>query len=276
MIAPEVTIGLAVYNGERVVRRAIDSLLAQDYPALTLVISDNASTDGTRAIAEDYARRDPRVRLDFNLVNIGAVPNFQKLAAGARTPYFMWAAADDLWRPTYVSRMVAELEAHPDAGVAFCAVDLVGEDGAVSSTLGFDGVNELSPWETVQGLLSPAKYNVWVYGVFRTELLREAAARCPVMPAWDRWLMLLVAFGARFRYVDEVHHVRTVYTRARPRLILDGLPRELAATPAIARMLWGASFIPPERKAWIPLVLGQYLAGRVGTQLRRIARRKPW
>jgi len=59
MPAPLLSIGLPVYNGEAVVARGLNSILAQDFPDFEIVIVDNASTDNTRAICESYARRDP-------------------------------------------------------------------------------------------------------------------------------------------------------------------------------------------------------------------------
>ena len=59
---PVVSIGMPVYNAERYLARAVDSLLKQDYPDLELIISDNASTDGTWKLCQEYAERDRRVR----------------------------------------------------------------------------------------------------------------------------------------------------------------------------------------------------------------------
>ena len=60
--SPLVTIGLPVYNSERYLRQSLDSLLAQTYSDFVLIINDNASTDGTPRICEEYAAADPRVR----------------------------------------------------------------------------------------------------------------------------------------------------------------------------------------------------------------------
>jgi len=60
--APRVSIGMPVWNGERFVRQGLDSLLGQTMGDFELVISDNASSDGTQEICEEYARRDKRIR----------------------------------------------------------------------------------------------------------------------------------------------------------------------------------------------------------------------
>lgn len=83
-----VTIGMPVYNGEKFIARAIDAVLAQTYSDLTLLISDNASTDATQAICEEYARRDPRVRYLRYEENRGASWNFNNTCHQSRSPYF--------------------------------------------------------------------------------------------------------------------------------------------------------------------------------------------
>ena len=58
--APKVVIGLPVYNSERFLRETLESVAAQDHPNLEIVISDDASSDGTLDICRDFARRDAR------------------------------------------------------------------------------------------------------------------------------------------------------------------------------------------------------------------------
>ncbi len=88
--APRVSIGLPVFNGERYLARAIDSILAQDFRDLELVVCDNASTDRTAEICAAYARRDPRVRYHRNPRNLGAGPNYDRCFHLARGEYFKW------------------------------------------------------------------------------------------------------------------------------------------------------------------------------------------
>src|SRR6266508_180906 len=95
--APLVSIGMPVFNGQRFIRQALDSLLSMDYPNFELIISDNASTDGTAEICQDYAARDRRIRFYRNAKNEGAFGNFARVLALARGNYFMWAAHDDIW-----------------------------------------------------------------------------------------------------------------------------------------------------------------------------------
>lgn len=111
---PLVSVGLPVHNGERYIREAIDSVLAQTVQDLELIVCDNASTDGTEAICREYAARDPRVRYARNPENLGAARNFNLAFELARSPYFKWIAADDALEPRFLERTLERLEREPD------------------------------------------------------------------------------------------------------------------------------------------------------------------
>jgi GT2 family glycosyltransferase len=113
-LEPTVTIGMPVYNAASTIRAALESLLSQTRPDFVLVISDNASSDATEAICREYAGRDKRIHYLRQSTNVGGAMNFRAALFEARTPYFMWAAGDDLWAPTFIEQAVAFLEAHPD------------------------------------------------------------------------------------------------------------------------------------------------------------------
>ena len=114
---PLVSIGLPVYNAERHLAKALDSLLAQDYESFELIVSDNASTDSTQEICTSYAKRDSRLRYHRAEHNMGAIWNFNRVFELATGEYFMWAAHDDLRDPRYVSACLAAMQSHPAYGV---------------------------------------------------------------------------------------------------------------------------------------------------------------
>src|SRR4051794_31621660 len=124
-----VSIGMPVFNGKSYVEDALRSLLAQDYPDFDVIISDNASTDGTEELCRGYAQRDPRVRYFRNAQNIGAAKNFTRVFERSSAKYFMWAAHDDLWAPTYVSKCVAALEENPGCALCGTGIQFIDEAG---------------------------------------------------------------------------------------------------------------------------------------------------
>jgi glycosyltransferase involved in cell wall biosynthesis len=126
---PLVTIGLPVFNGEKHLREALESLLAQDYRNVELLISDNCSTDGTREICLQAARNDDRVRYLRLDEALPTLDNFNRLVPLGRGTYFMWAAHDDVRERGFISRLVGALEAEPGAVLAFSRFDNIDETG---------------------------------------------------------------------------------------------------------------------------------------------------
>ena len=99
-----VSVGLPVYNGERYLNEALDSILRQTFEDFELIISDNASSDRTEEICEEYARNDKRIRYSRSSENLGVAWNFNRVAGLSTSEYFRWATADDLWRPKIFRR----------------------------------------------------------------------------------------------------------------------------------------------------------------------------
>jgi glycosyltransferase involved in cell wall biosynthesis len=120
---------MPVYNEAAHLEAAIESLVAQDYTDWTLHISDNASTDGTGALAERFAASDPRIRYQRLPANIGAAANFRHVLGQARGEYFMWAGGHDLWSPNLLGSCVAALDANQDAVLAFATSQWIDGSG---------------------------------------------------------------------------------------------------------------------------------------------------
>lgn len=104
--APTVSVGIPVYNGERYLREALDSLLAQTYEDFEVLISDNASTDATEEICRAAIAHDRRVRYVRSDENRGVGFNFSRVVEDTTGRYFKWAASDDLVAPTFLERCV--------------------------------------------------------------------------------------------------------------------------------------------------------------------------
>jgi glycosyltransferase involved in cell wall biosynthesis len=122
---PTVSIGVPVYNGEGYLAEMLESLLAQTFGDFEIVISDNASTDGTAAIARAFAARDPRVRVHTSAVNRGAGWNFNRVLELSSGRYFKWQAHDDIVSPTFLEHCVGLLDRDPSMSVASTGVVMV-------------------------------------------------------------------------------------------------------------------------------------------------------
>jgi glycosyltransferase involved in cell wall biosynthesis len=115
---PHVVVGIPTFNRAQGLARAVESALAQDYPNLTVLISDNASTDGTAQVCSAFAARDRRVVFWRQTSNVGGTRNFISVLERAAGTYFLWLADDDWLDSSYVRRCVAFLSEHADYVVA--------------------------------------------------------------------------------------------------------------------------------------------------------------
>jgi putative sugar O-methyltransferase len=166
-----ITIGMPVYNGAATMAAALDSLLAQSVGDFVIVISDNGSTDDTETICRAYAARDPRVTYVRQPANLGPAMNFRFVLFEARTPYFMWAAADDLWAPSFIATLMGVLERDPNAVLAQSRV-LFTVNGTVSHlATGTYALPHDAARNAAQFFRNPAD-NSRYYGVFRTAALQ--------------------------------------------------------------------------------------------------------
>lgn len=167
-----VSIGVPVYNGEAGVARALQSLLAQDHANLEIVISDNASTDGTRRICEAFSRQDRRVKYHRSDRNMGPSWNFNRVFELSAGEYFMWAAHDDLRHPSFVSACVRRLQECPDAVLcqAHTAMFIEGREQQLCTAHlnSFDGVAGIVARYTETLTRLPATA---IYGLYRSSAM---------------------------------------------------------------------------------------------------------
>lgn len=176
---PKVSIGMPVYNGARYIREALDTLVAQTYTDLELIISDNASTDATEGICREYAARDPRIKYVRQSRNRGVIVNFQFALAEAVGEYFMWAAYDDKWGCGYLQEAVAVLDREYFNFVfpSFSVRSIRLKIGKQFDEKLFDFIESQDRRERVLKFLAlhhnSHKCNI-VYSLFRTEFLRAA------------------------------------------------------------------------------------------------------
>lgn len=170
MSRPLVSVGMPVYNGERTVAAAIDSILRQTWAEWELVISDNASTDATATICLGFAGRDPRIRYLRQRENIGAAANFRKVLDESRGDFFMWAAADDLRSDDFIEANAGFLAAHAEY-LASCSPVRLDSRDFDPRHIG-DGPVHGTRAERILAVI-PAHANGRFYSVFRRQALLD-------------------------------------------------------------------------------------------------------
>ena len=171
---PLVSIGLPVFNGEKGLAVALDSLIAQDYPNLEIIISDNASTDSTPEICAEYVRKDRRFRYYRSEKNRGSIWNWNRVFELSSGKYFMWAAHDDHREPLFVTACVEKMENSLNAVLCHVqsAVLVEGEEELLK-------VTHLDSFKGLKGLTQRYKETLknvpmtTMYALFRSSALRK-------------------------------------------------------------------------------------------------------
>jgi glycosyltransferase involved in cell wall biosynthesis len=129
---PLVSIGIPTYNrADAYLAGALDSALAQDYPNLEIIVSDNASTDGTQDLVE--SKKDVRIRYFRHDENIGAAKNPNFCLQQARGAYFLLLHDDDMIDPDFVSACVRALDGDLNVGVVRTGIRIIDAAGHVTS-----------------------------------------------------------------------------------------------------------------------------------------------
>lgn len=211
---PRLSLGLPVYNGARYLAECLDAVLAQDFRDFELIISDNASTDDTFAVAESYARGDSRIRVVRQPVNLGAAANFNYVFHQATAPYFKWVCADDCPAAGFLSAGLAELESHPETVMVWGGVTLIDEH---SKPIGeHDQQLDLRNPDTVERFRVARDYrgllNV-LQGIMRTEALRRSGLMGS-FPASDEALMVELSLHGRFHGIKHPMLLRRMHAEA--------------------------------------------------------------
>lgn len=122
---------MAVYNRDRYLAGAIDSVLCQSFSDWELHIVDDCSTDNSLAIAQDYADRDPRIKVYAQRPNRGCGYSLRSALSQCNAQYLGWLDSDDELMPTALETMVRYLNDHPGAGMVYSkyhTMDLNGHD----------------------------------------------------------------------------------------------------------------------------------------------------
>ena len=202
------TIGIPVYNAEKTIKKSIDSLLQQTYNDFKLLISDNASTDSTQEICEDYAKKDPRIEYFKHKQNQGLLKNWNYILKNANTKYFMWAAADDFWDPDFIKKNILILESDKNIVGSISKVNFSdnferkksnNEKGSSNYDLVF---NVSGSYEN--RIKSYLKFNqaTAVYAIYRTDKLQKSMVSREY-GAYDLQIILNVLEFGNLHVIDE-------------------------------------------------------------------------
>lgn len=277
---PLVGIGVTLHNRAAYLREALDSLLAQTYSHVSLVLVDDGSTDGTEAIAREYQQRDARVRyvrLDPRQGMVAAWRTAFEQATSGGARYFAWGSDHDRWHPDWLRTLVDTLETYPDVVLAYPLTQRIDPAGVPGLKPGrqfetFGIADRATRWALLSGSDSVAAGDL-VYGLMRTEAVREAGifreVLCP-----DRLLVAELSLRGQIRQVPEVLWFRRQFAtgsveRQRSTLFSPGSRPPSALMPPWymhARSLWATYGRPAPSPLGVPRadvarLVGRYAAG---------------
>jgi glycosyltransferase involved in cell wall biosynthesis len=201
---PLVSVGLFVHNGERFIQETLNSILNQTFTDFELIISDNASTDGTGEIAQAYAKSDDRIRYYRSEKNMGAGWNACRVYELATGKYFKWAAADDLLEPDLLRRCVEILESDPGCVVAYARTKEVDKNGNFIKyyVTPMRNTNSSDPVARFREMLLILHRCYQIFGVMRMSALRKIPPQ-GIYVNGDGVLLARMSLLGRFHEVPE-------------------------------------------------------------------------
>ncbi|MCQ2246322.1 MAG: glycosyltransferase [Bacteroidaceae bacterium] len=188
---PKITVGIPVYNAEKTIARAIQSVLNQTYTDFELIIIDDGSTDGTLQVIQSF--NDPCIRLFHDTENKGIAFRLNQQISLAQGDYFARMDADDIMFPNRLERQLEVLEQHPEIDVLGSSVIVVDENCRI---LGYRGKIEKNGMTTVDSFSHPTVMGKLSW--FRTNLYNEKYS------GWEDYdLWLRTRNSSVFKCLDE-------------------------------------------------------------------------
>jgi len=209
--APRLSIGLPVYNGDKYLSESLESLLGQTYAEFELIISDNASTDGTAEICRHYAGQDSRIRYFRQRHNIGCAPNHNFVLTAARGELFKSASHDDLYASDLIERCIGALDEDPRVVLAHSWSAVIDGSGVVTQLVDYPVSTDLA---RAPDRLRSMLFDGWgddEGGVVRMEVLRRTALHGSYHFA-DRTFTVALALHGPFHMVPDWLYFRRYHS----------------------------------------------------------------
>ncbi len=208
-ITPRISVLMSVYNGERYLRAAVDSILAQTFGDFECIIVDDGSTDSTPAVLGGF--KDQRLRVIRNDSNLGLTRSLNRGMEVARSPLIARMDSDDICHPCRLETQWNHMGRHPELGVLGTAYHNIGRDGRPFLKTSFSGEHGFLMWYLM--FQNPIAHPTVL---MRTELVREAGGyRAEMRFAQDLDLWLRLGTRTRLSNLSEPllqlrHHAHSI------------------------------------------------------------------
>ncbi len=139
---PAISVIMTAYNTEKYIKEAIESILNQTFKDFEFIIVDDGSTDNTRLIIEEYAKKDRRIKILYNKKNLGIVKSLNKAIAIAKGKYIARMDSDDVSKLNRLEKQFVFMESNPKVGVCGTNFILINEKGKIIGWKSFPETNE--------------------------------------------------------------------------------------------------------------------------------------
>jgi glycosyltransferase involved in cell wall biosynthesis len=201
---PLISIGMPVHNEEKHIADAINSIIAQSYENFELIISDNASTDGTKRICTEYAMKDTRIRYHRNEENIGSTNNFNRVFSLSKGEYFTWASGHDKRAKDSLSESLLKLFSNKNAVLCYSDANWLDANGNIIGLIhySFDSYDDDKKKRFRNVLLGVSEYASPIYGIYRSEALRKTGMLKKIF-AGDVLLLCELSLLGPFIYIEN-------------------------------------------------------------------------
>lgn len=195
---PLISVVMATYNGERYLSEQLDSLLAQTYPNMEIVICDDASTDGTSLLLASYAAVHSNIRVYHNKENLGYIRNFERAITLSSGSLVALCDQDDYWDP---EKLTTQFEALGDADLVYCDAQICDEN----LIPGAQTISSISNCLSYNSCLQQAVF-CRIYGntmLFKKSMLQGALPFPTILPH-DWWIAFMASCKAGIAFCDRV------------------------------------------------------------------------
>ncbi|MDY0005784.1 MAG: glycosyltransferase family 2 protein [Spongiibacteraceae bacterium] len=232
---PLVSIALCTYNGERYLAEQLESLLHQTHTNLDIRVFDDGSSDGTLAVLQTYAARDPRIAIHTNVENLGYIRNFELALQACPGEFIAMCDQDDIWHPEKIETLLAEIG---DKLLIYSEVELMDQHGTPTSGR-FPQVTRLEGHCALSLLLDNC-----VTGhacLLRRDLLAQALPFPEGIIAHDQWLAIVAAAQGGLKASGHVlsryrQHAQNALLNKRKREGQSRAARKTARDARLARL----------------------------------------
>jgi len=198
-----ISVGIPVCNGAKTIARAIESIQKQTFKNISVIISNNASTDDTRKICLQKINGDARFLYTEHSTNIEALLNFKSIFRYVTTDYFVFLAADDYWEPEFLELNLK---------------NLIENETAVASVskIFYDSLNKENKYDLDGGY--PIKGDIFTrlkkyfehpldnsrfYSLFKSEVIKKSFEKAHHSHAWDWYIMAMTLCHGEHLRVDR-------------------------------------------------------------------------